>query len=171
MKMFNRVLLLLSSMILAQASHAAFTSYGAGNISDTINTAGHKCVVDHGNWIHNAGVVNPGVSSCSPIGTPTKIYPQRVAPASTKPTMTHRWWASISFLGEMTVGDSNKSGYITPDPMTARISNKGVRIMGIPGGLRTGTNDYWRRRSTSAPTSSHARACCCWAPATASATR
>lgn len=141
-KMLNRVLLLLSSMVLAQAGHATLTNYGAGNISDTINTAGWGCVVDHGNWIYNAGVVNPGVSSCSPIGNPTPIYPQRVAPATSSPTMTHRWWASISFLGEMTIGDSNKAGYITPDPMTARVSNMGVRIMGIPGGLKTTATEY-----------------------------
>src|SRR5690606_15665268 len=95
----------------ASLSQAAIIPYGAGNISDTINPAGHKCVVDHGNWIHNAGVVQPGVSSCNPIGTPTKIYPQRVAPASNKPTMTHRWWGSISFMGEMRVGNTAQSGY------------------------------------------------------------
>src|SRR4051812_912412 len=131
MRMINRVLLLLGSIALAQTSQAALTNYGAGNISDSANTAGWKCTVDHGNWIYNAGVVQPGVSSCSPIGTPTAIFPQKVAPATSKPTMTHRWWGSISFLGEMTVGDSNKAGYITPDPMTARINNMGVRIMGI----------------------------------------
>jgi len=141
MKRFNRVLLLLGAIGFAHASQSAIINYGAGNISDTINTAGWKCTVDHGNWIHNAGVVKPGVSSCNPIGAPTPIYPQEVSPASTKPTMTHRWWGSIPFMGEMKVGASTDSGYITPDPITARITERGVRILGIPGGLRTGTND------------------------------
>lgn len=141
MKRFNRVLLLLGALGFAHASQAAILNYGAGNISDTINTAGWKCTVDYGNWIHNAGVVKPGVSSCNPIGAPTPIYPQEVSPASTKPTMTHRWWGSIPFLGEMKVGVSTDAGYITPDPITARITERGVRILGIPGGLRTGTND------------------------------
>ncbi|MDZ4261283.1 MAG: glucan 1,3-beta-glucanase, partial [Pseudomonadota bacterium] len=141
MKRFNRVLLLLGALGFAHASQAAILNYGAGNISDTINTAGWKCTVDHGNWIHNAGVVKPGVSSCNPIGTPTQLYPQEVSPASTKPTMTHRWWGSIPFMGEMRVGASTDSGYITPDPITARITERGVRILGIPTGLRTGTNE------------------------------
>ncbi len=141
MKRFNRVLLLLGAFGFAHASQSAILNYGAGNISDTINSAGWKCTVDHGNWIHNAGVVKPGVSSCNPIGAPTPLYPQEVSPASTKPTMTHRWWGSIPFMGEMRVGASTDSGYITPDPITARITERGVRILGIPGGLRTGTND------------------------------
>ena len=141
MKRFNKVLLLLGALGFAHASQSAIINYGAGNISDTINPAGWKCVVDYGNWIHNAGVVKPGVSSCNPIGTPTPIYPQEVSPASTKPTMTHRWWGSIPFMGEMRVGATTDSGYITPDPITARITERGVRILGIPGGLRTGTND------------------------------
>lgn len=141
MKTFNRVLLLLGAMGFAHVGQAAIINYGAGNISDTINPAGWKCTVDYGNWIHNAGVVKPGVSSCNPIGAPTPIYPQKVAPATDKPTMTHRWWGSIPFLGEMKVGASTDSGYITPDPITARITERGVRLLGIPGGLRTGTND------------------------------
>ncbi len=144
MNMIKKILLAMSYLVLMHSAHATILNYGAGNISDTVNTAGWKCSVDHGNWIFNAGVVLPAVSSCSPIGTPTQIYPHRVAPANTKPTMTHRWWGSISFLGEMTVGDSNKSAYITPDPMTARITNMGVRIMGIPNGIKTAStgNEY-----------------------------
>ncbi len=129
---------LMCIFFIAQTSYAELTSYGAGNISDQANPAGYKCAVDHGNWIYSAGMVNPGVSSCNPIGKPTPIFPQRVAPASTKPTMTHRWWGSISFKGEMKVGNVNDAGYITPDPMTARITDRGVRIMGIPSGLRSG---------------------------------
>ncbi|WP_039912280.1 glycosyl hydrolase [Cellvibrio mixtus] len=141
MNRFKRALLLLGALGFAHAGQAAIITYGAGNISDTINTAGWKCTVDYGNWIHNAGVVKPGVSSCNPIGAPTPIYPQEVSPASTKPTMTHRWWGSIPFVGEMKVGVSTDAGYITPDPITARITERGVRLLGIPGGLRTGTND------------------------------
>ncbi len=135
--MIRKVLLLAASLGLADISQAALTSYGAGNISDSANPAGYKCAVDNGNWIYSAGVVKPGVSSCNPIGAPTPIYPQKVAPATSKPTMTHRWWGSISFYGEMKVGDSTGAAYITPDPMTARITDRGARIMGIPGGLRT----------------------------------
>jgi endo-1,3(4)-beta-glucanase len=135
--MIRKVLLLAASLGLADISYAALTSYGAGNISDSANPAGYKCAVDNGNWIYSAGVVKPGVSSCNPIGTPTPIYPQKVAPATSKPTMTHRWWGSISFYGEMKVGDTAGAAYITPDPMTARITDRGARIMGIPGGLRT----------------------------------
>ncbi len=129
--------LLFCALVFAPAAHSALTSYGAGNISDSANPAGYKCAVDHGNWIYSAGIVNPGVSSCNPIGVPTPIYPQLVEPAASKPTMTHRWWGSISFKGEMRVGNVNDAGYITPDPMTARITDRGVRIMGIPGGLRS----------------------------------
>ena len=131
------LLLLLGTLGISQMSCAALTNYGAGNISDSANPAGYKCTVDHGNWIYSAGVVSPGVSSCNPIGTPTPIYPQKVAPATSKPTMTHRWWGSISFMGEMKVGDSAGAAYITPDPMTARITDRGARILGIPSGLRT----------------------------------
>lgn len=141
MKIHNRFLLLAGALGLASFVQAGINNYGAGNISDTINTASWKCTVDYGNWIFNAGVVKPGVSSCNPIGVPTPIYPQEVSPASTKPTMTHRWWGSIPFMGEMKVGVSTDAGYITPDPITARITERGVRILGIPGGLRTGTND------------------------------
>ena len=51
------------------------------------------------------------------------------------PTPTHKWWGSIPFLGEMTIGDANDAAYITPDPMTARVTNRGFRVMGIPSGL------------------------------------
>jgi endo-1,3(4)-beta-glucanase len=137
MKTINRALLLLGSLALSAHSMAAFVPYGAGNISDTINPDGWECTVDYGNWIHSAGVVEPGVDSCDPIGAPTPIYPHVVAPAADEPTMTHRWWGSVSFFGEQTIGDTADSAYITPDPMTARISNMGARIMGIPGGLST----------------------------------
>jgi len=77
------------------------TAYGAGNISDGINPQGYGCVFDYGFWIYNAGIVEPGVNSCSPIGTPIAMYPQLVGDAATGPTPTHKWWGSIPFLGEM----------------------------------------------------------------------
>ncbi len=118
------------------------TPYGAGSISDTVNPAGYRCVVDYGNWIYNAGVVEPGIAACDeatgiPTGTPTPIHPQLTGPAANNPTPTHKWWGSIPFLGEMTVGDVNEAAYITPDPIIARISDRGVRVSSIPSGLRT----------------------------------
>jgi endo-1,3(4)-beta-glucanase len=134
-------LLLAGLASLSTAVQAALIPFGAGNISDTINPASAKCVVDNGNWIYNAGVVKPGVSSCKPIGTPTPLLPQKVGPAATQPTMTHRWWGSVPFLGEMKTGASSDAAYLTPDPITARISERGARLLGIPAGLRALTND------------------------------
>ena len=116
--------------------------YGAGSVSDTINPASYRCVFDFGNWIYNAGVVEPGIAACDtntgiPSGEPTPLQPQLTGPALDKPTPTHKWWGSIPFLGEMRVGDSNGAAYITPDPFTARITEKGVRVMSIPAGLST----------------------------------
>lgn len=118
------------------------TSYGAGSISDTINPASYRCVVDHGNWIYNAGVVEPAIAACNastgiPTGTPTPRFPQLTGPAANAPTPTHKWWGSVPFLGEMTIGDANDAAYITPDPMTARVTDRGFRVMGIPSGLAT----------------------------------
>jgi len=118
------------------------TAYGAGSISDTINPDSYRCVYDYGNWIYNAGIVEPAIAGCDtqtgvPMGTPTKLHPQLTGPATSQPTPTHKWWGSIPFMGEMTVGDADDAAYITPDPMTARITERGVRIMGIPAGLAT----------------------------------
>jgi len=110
--------------------------FGAGSISNVINPASYECTIDHGTWIHSAGVVQPGIDSCSPIGQPTRIYPQVVGQAAKNPTPTHKWWGSISFHGEMKIGNHYTTAYITPDPLYARISNKGVRILGIPCGLK-----------------------------------
>ena len=139
---FPKTLVCLSALFISHSSLADITPYGAGNISDTINPASYKCAIDHGTWIYNAGVVQPGVSGCDPIGAPTPLIPKLVAPASEQPTMTHRWWGSVSFFGEMTVGDPSKAGYITPDPITARITNRGTRILGIPAGLQARDKEY-----------------------------
>lgn len=123
------------------------TPYGAGSISDTINPASYRCVVDFGNWIYNAGVVEPAIAGCNastgiPSGTPTPRSPQLTGPAALKPTPTHKWWGSIPFLGEMTIGDANDAAYITPDPMTARVTDKGFRVMGIPSGLASNIDGF-----------------------------
>ncbi|HTF85983.1 MAG TPA: glycosyl hydrolase, partial [Cellvibrio sp.] len=81
----------------------------------------------------------PQVRDCA---APTRLYPQLVSPAADRPTMTHRWWGSVAFHGEMTTGNTRQAGYITPDPITARISERGARLLGIPSGLRTGDKEY-----------------------------
>jgi endoglucanase Acf2 len=126
------------------------TSFGMGTISDTINPASYRCVFDFGNWIYNAGVVEPGIAGCdtatgTPVGEPTPRFPQVTGPAANKPLATHRWWGSVSFHGEMTLGDPNDAAYITPDPITARITNTGFRMMGIPAGLNVYGNDFGYR--------------------------
>ena len=122
-------------------------AFGAGNVADRINPASYRCVVDHGNWIYNAGVVEPGIAGCNaatqtPIGLPTARVPQTVEPASQKPTATHRWWGSVPFLGEMRVGNPSDAAYITPDPIIARITERGVRLMGIPGGISLSSDGF-----------------------------
>jgi endoglucanase Acf2 len=128
-------------------------SYGAGSIGDTIYTSNHRCKFDYGQWVENAGVISTesavqargcNQSTGIPTGNITKLYPHLAGPAADKPTQTHKWWGSVSFLGEMTVGDANDSAYITPDPFSARINNKGVRVGSIPSGLRvTGPGQYY----------------------------
>ena len=105
------------------------SSIGSGNIT-----------VDFGNWIYNAGVVEPAIPGCDastniPSGTPTKLQPQ-IMPSLDKRVPTHRWWGSIPFLGEMTVGDFNDPAHVTADPIRARVSNKGARLMGLPSGYQ-----------------------------------
>ncbi len=122
-------------------------TFGAGNVSDTINPNSYRCVEDYGNWIYNAGVVEPGIAGCDtttgiPQGTPTPLYPHVSGPAAERPLASGRWWGSVSFLGEMEIGNPNAAAYITPDPITARITNKGVRMMGLPSGIRVLGNDF-----------------------------
>ena len=64
----KRILLLLSAALMAVPVRADILPFGAGSISDTINPAGYGCVVDFGNWIHSAGVVQPGIGGCDPDG-------------------------------------------------------------------------------------------------------
>jgi len=121
--------------------------YGAGNVSDTVNPQSYRCVFDFGNFIYNAGVVLPAIEGCDtstgiPTGTPTKLFPQLTGEAAEKPTLTHRWWGSIPFLGEMRTGDPTNAAYITPDPIISRISERGARVLGLPAGLRTLGDDF-----------------------------
>ena len=118
--------------------------YGAGSIGDAIYPSNHRCKSDYGYWIENAGVISTDAAvqalGCNqgtgiPTGNITKLYPQLTGPAANKPTQTHKWWGSTSFLGEMTLDDPYDASYITPDPMIARVHNKGVRVASIPGGL------------------------------------
>lgn len=130
-----------------RTSGYTITAYGAGSISDTINPASYRCAVDFGNWIYNAGVVEPAIAGCDassgvPTGTPRPRFPQLTGPAASAPTPTHRWWGSVAFLGEMTVGDASDAAYITPDPMTARVTDRGFRVMGIPSGLATAGDQF-----------------------------
>jgi hypothetical protein len=37
----------------------------------------------------------------------------------------------------MPIGDNSKTGYITPDPISARLSERGFRMGSIPGGIKS----------------------------------
>ena len=134
-------------------SNYTLKNYGAGSVADTIYKASHRCKEDHGYWVENAGVISTqhevqkqgcDQATGTPTGNITKMYPQLTGPAAEKPTQTHKWWGSVSFLGEMTVGDPDDAGYITPDPISARITNKGVRVLSIPSGLKvTNENQFY----------------------------
>ena len=128
-------------------SSFSITAYGAGSVADGINPNSYRCVYDYGNWIYNAGVVEPGIAACNtdtgiPSGTPTAMSPQLTGPALDKPTPTHKWWGSIPFLGEMQTGNANQAAYITPDPFMARVTEKGVRVLSIPAGLGNYTDGF-----------------------------
>lgn len=123
------------------------TAYGAGSVADGINPDSYRCVNDFGNWIYNAGVVEPPIDSCNtttgiPTGTPIQMYPQLTGAAAEQPTPTHKWWGSIPFLGEMQTGNPDQAAYITPDPIMARVTEKGVRVLSIPGGLGLYTDGF-----------------------------
>ncbi|CZF81914.1 Glycosyl hydrolase family 81 [Grimontia celer] len=109
------------------------TQYGAGNIANTFNPNGYICI---NNKVKNAGVVDPNVAFCNDLSSLKHLSPQVVPDLKSKPIPTHKWWGSVSFLGEMRIGDSSDPGHITPDPIAARLSERGVRIMGIPNALR-----------------------------------
>ena len=121
------------------------TEMGLGSYSDTINPASYQCVEDYGAWLYNAGVVpftNLGTCNNVANANPVKRLPQLDGDAAQMHTMTHRWWGSLSFIGEMRTGDANGAGYITPDPFIARISERGLRFMSIPTGLSGGQGGF-----------------------------
>ena len=136
-------------------SNYSLKTYGAGSVAEAIYTASHRCKDDYGYWVENAGVISTqsdiqilgcDQSTGTPTGVITKLYPQLTGPAAQKPTQTHKWWGSVSFWGEMTVGDANDPAYITPDPIKARITDKGVRVVSIPAGLELlGENEIWHK--------------------------
>jgi len=108
-------------------------SKGAGSYSKVINPASYRCTEDYGFWLYNAGVIDAiDLGSCSNVvnAQPTKKMPQTSDIAADEHTMTHRWWGSIPFGAD---------GYITPDPIMARLSGNGVRLTGIPAGLNVFT--------------------------------
>ena len=132
------------------STHGATISLGLGSYADQPNPDGFTCTYDYGNWIHNAGVVEPGIAGCdtatgTPIGSPTPLLPQVTGPADSGLTGTHRWWGSVSFYGTMTIDSPNRAGYITPDPIAARLSERGFRMINIPGGLafKNGNSDIY----------------------------
>lgn len=137
--MLSRAMLLASSIVVSPFSSAAIIDYGKGNISDTINPNSYQCVEDYGFWIFNAGVVEPGIAGCVdgvPVGQPTPLSPQLSAPAVNNVTAAHRWWGSVAYYGERQTGNPDHAGHITPDPISARVTEKGVRMMSIPGGIK-----------------------------------
>ena len=121
--------------------------FGAGTVADKPNPASRRCVFDFGNFIFNAGVVRPEIGGCdvatsTPLGEPTPRAPQLTGPAAAQPTMTHRWWGSLPFLGEMQVGAPSDAAFITPDPINARITERGVRLGSIPAGLKVNGDGF-----------------------------
>ena len=145
----KKPILMLAALLSALPAFAAVIAAGAGSYSDAVSPTGYGCVVDYGNWVTSAGVVQPGIAGCQPqadyngvpVGTPVKLFPQVVGRAALEPTATHRWWGSIAFYGEGQVNGSG-AGYLTADPMMARITNRGVRVLGIPNGLRADPNRF-----------------------------
>ncbi|WP_347330751.1 glycosyl hydrolase [Marinimicrobium locisalis] len=111
--------------------------YGAGSISARIYPESYQCEDQEGQArIRSAGVVHAEVSSCEGQIRPQSRLPQTVAPAAREPAMAHRWWGNVVFFGEHAIGDPQGIGHITPDPITARITERGMRVMGIPAGLQ-----------------------------------
>lgn len=129
-----------------------YLSFGAGNVATSYNPAGFRCKQDHGSWILHAGVTLR-TEKCTSDGQPTAPRqsrpPQVTGPAASEKVVAHRWWGSLTFFGESTVSnepnpkdsavtsDVHDAAYITPDPVFARLTNRGVRIMNLPAGLQT----------------------------------
>ena len=130
------------------------TAKGLGSYSDTINPASYRCANDNGAWLYNAGVIpTTNLGTCQNVeqARPSKRMPQLGGAALEQHTMTHRWWGSLSFIGEMRVGDATMTGYITPDPIMARLTERGVRIRGIPTGLKANAGGFGNSTSIPVP--------------------
>ena len=110
--------------------------HGAGSVGNHISPQSYQCEpADSGGRLQSAGVVHPEVPSCEGLVRPSARQPQMLPPASRKPVMAHRWWGNVTFFGAHAIGDAEGIGHITPDPIMARITERGARIMGIPVGL------------------------------------
>lgn len=111
--------------------------HGAGSVSASVHSRSYQCERNKsGAELTNAGVVHAQVASCSGALRPQPRQPQLVAPAAREPTMAHRWWGNVTFFGEHAIDDPDGVGHITPDPLMARITERGMRLMGVPAGLR-----------------------------------
>ncbi len=110
--------------------------YGAGSVGPRVLPESYQCEpTESGAKVTSAGIVHAQVPSCSGVVRPQSRQPQLVAPAAREPTMAHRWWGNVTFHGEHAIGDPEGIGHITPDPLMARITERGVRVMAIPTGL------------------------------------
>lgn len=116
---------------------------GAGSLASRVDPASYTCDQQEGQArVGSAGVVEGRVESCDDWLNPRPRQPQMLAPAARQPTMAHRWWGTVTFFGEHRVDDPDGLGYITPDPLTARVSERGLRVMGIPAGLQARDKGY-----------------------------
>lgn len=87
-------------------------------------------------------MVHGWIDSCEGWLNPQPLQPKLIGPAARQPTMAHRWWGTVTFFGAHRVDDGDGLGYITPDPITARVSERGLRVMGIPAGLDAQLHSY-----------------------------
>lgn len=117
--------------------------HGAGSVASSVSVASYRCEEDGGEpRLRSAGVVHTNVESCEGWLNPHPRQPRLLAPAAREPVMAHRWWGTVTFHGEHRIGDPEGLGYITPDPLTARVSERGLRVMGIPAGLGVSDSGY-----------------------------
>lgn len=146
------------SLVAPEVDSGGYMTFGAGNVATSYNPEGLGCRLDVVYWVVNGGVTLPAASACSAdgkiVGSPRSRQPYVTGAAATKPLSTHRWWGSVPFFGGMQANtpdtdyisaDNSASGasYITPDPVIARINNRGVRVMNLPAGLQaTDENNF-----------------------------
>lgn len=110
--------------------------HGAGSVSLSVQPQSYQCQEEREQArLTSAGVVKAQVPSCGGMVQPLPLQPNVVAPVAREPTMAHRWWGNVTFFGAHGVDDPDGPGHITPDPLMARITERGMRLMGIPAGL------------------------------------